>query len=239
MLIKFLLIFCFTSGLALAQTEPLCTTSGYTADSLIINLPRDSNSWAQIGVLFTNRVFLRETTNGQQDTDSALYFFELALRHNRTPRLEAYYAVASALRAKHDGLWDKLTGDTKDRVKRIFRDAERLSRDYPNDLGVTFLIANLLQEGDALDDAKKYWKRSWELFARLSEHSNDTSANIQKFFTDEVRGTILLNQGKLIRKLVEEDAVSKYLALERWHMIIRMYPNTLAALNANEQILKL
>lgn len=239
MLIRILIAFCCAGSLAYAQPDPLCTISGAQADSLIASLSRDSSTWAQLGTLYVNKVFLRETNNGQQDADSAKYYFELALTQARTPRLQAYYAVACALRARHDGALTKVFGDTKDRAKRAFRDAERLARDNPHDLGVIFLVANLLQEGDALDDAEKYWKRSWELFVRLSEHSQDTSSAVQAFFTLDIQANILLNQGKLIRKLVEEDAVANFLARERWQTVIRLYPETLAAANAREQIEKL
>lgn len=239
MLLRMLVVACLTSACAHAQIEPLCTTSGRTADSLIAALPRDSTTWTQLGILYTNKVFLRESTRGQEDADSAIACFERALHQDRNPRVQAYYAVARALRAKHDGVLTKAFGSTKDRVKHAFRDALRLAQDNPHDLGVLFLVANLLQEGDPLDDAEKYWKRSWEYFARLSDRATDTAAALQAFFTPETRANILLNQGKLIRKLVADDAVAKYLARERWLTVIQQYPETLAAKNAREQISKL
>ncbi len=239
MLIRMLIAFCFAGSTAYAQCEPLSTVSGTLADSLISSLPRDSSTWVQLGTLYVNKVFLRETNNGQQDADSAKYYFEKALSQTRTPRLEAYYAIACALRARHDGALTKVFGDTKDRAKRAFKDAERLARENPHDLGVIFLVANLLQEGDALDDAEKYWKKSWGLLERLTEQSADSSDSVQAFFSPDIRANILLNQGKLIRKLVEEENVADFLARERWQAIIRLYPETLAATNAREQIAKL
>lgn len=216
---------------SVAQDEPLSTLAGSQADSTIASLPRDTSSFATLGILFTNRVFLRQTTDGRRDADSAITFLTSASAYQPTPRLHAYLCAARAIRASKDGLWAKLTGSTKSRATLAFEACDSLALLYPNDLGVQFIAANLFLEADRLEQKKYYWQRAWDITADLQERS----PTHQAFFTPEVHASLLLNEGKLIVKLRRFGSESDNRALAIWQRIIQAYPNTNAAENARQQ----
>jgi hypothetical protein len=226
-----LLVWCGTSY---AQTEPLLTLEGPAADSVLASLPRDTSSFATVGVLFTNRIFLRQTADGRRDADSAIAYLTAALAYRPTPRLQAYLYVARAIRASRDGLWEKLTGSTKNRATAAFEACDSLALLYPSELGVQFLAANLFQEGNKLKQKMYYWQRALEITASMWERVPTQ----RDFFTPEVQATLLLNEGKLIIKLRRYGSESNNRALAIWQRIIQEFPNTNAAANARVQIEK-
>jgi hypothetical protein len=226
-----LLLLCTSSQ---SQDEPICTLSGEVADSIIQTLPRDATAYAQVGILFTNKVFLRNTNDGKRDADSAIVFLTSACESKPTPRLQVYLYIAKALRASKDGFWAKVTGGTKSRATEAFDACDSIARSYPDDLGVQFLTANLLEEGDRLEKNWYYWQRAWDILTAL--HVRDAGST--GFFTEEVRGMILLNQGKLIIKLRLYGETSSDSANMFWARVIAQYPNTSAAENARDQLKK-
>ncbi len=217
---------------ATAQKDLLCTNAGPIADSLIRALPRTDSTYATLGILFTNRIFLKQSSDGRSDADSALYYLRTALATTPSPQLAAYECIARALRASKDGWWPKINGATKTRATQAFDDCDSLARQYPNDLRVQFLTANLLQEGDRLDQKKYYWQRAWDILA----HLQTCALSQPEFFTDEISANILLNQGKLVRKLRLYEKNSDAEAVKLWERTIREYPNTNAATNARLQL---
>lgn len=235
MLVRIALAFLLLSPALAAQDDSLITVAGSTADSLLQTLPRDSGACATVGILFTNKVFLKQTNDGKRDADSAIAYLDCALAYSWNPRLQAYAYIARALRASKDGLWAKLLGGTKARATEAFECCDSLARCNPGDLGVQFLAANLFQEGDKLDQKMYYWQRAWDIFADLDA----CASAADPFFTPEVRGNILLNQGKLMRKLRLDGKASDARADTLWQQAIRLYPNTNAATNALLQRKKL
>ena len=230
-MIQWIAVVLFLYGTCSAQDEPLLTLAGPGADSVLASLPRDTSSFATVGVLFTNRVFLRQTADSRRDADSAIAYLSAAIAYQPTPRLHAYLFVARALRASKDGLWAKLTGSTKSRATEAFEACDSLALRYPDDLGVQFMTANLFQEGDKLEQKMYFWQRAWDIGTALRERA----PTHQEFFTPEVRATLQLNEGKLIVKLHRFGTESSTQALVLWQRTIQEYPNTNAAANAREQ----
>ena len=228
---RWIVILLFCVGTSSAQDVPPMILAGPEADSVLASLPRDTSSFATVGVLFTNRVFLRQTTDGRRDADSAIAYLTAAIAYHPTPQLQAYLFVATALRASKDGLWAKLTGSTKNRATEAFAQCDSLALLYPDDLGVQFLTANLFQEGDKLDQKMYYWQRAWDITADLWERQQSHAA----FFTPEVHASLLLIEGKLIVKLRRFGAESNERAVAVWQRAIQEFPNTNAAQNARKQ----
>ena len=231
MFVRIILLLLILVSITIAQTEPICMTADNIADSLLQKLPRDSSSYATIGILYANKVFLRKTDDGKRDADSAVFYITRALSYVPTPRMHAYACIARVLRATKDNAFTQVFGGTKTRATQAFDECDSIARNNQNDLGVQFLTANLFQEGDKLNQKKYYWQRAWDIFNDLLALETDTNT----FFTAEVRGNILLNQGKLVHKLCLYGNASDAQADTLWQRTIRQYPHTIAAQNAKQQ----
>lgn len=235
-----LLFLAFASSLA---AEPICTTTGKTADSLIQVLFRDSSTYAKIGILYANMGFLNHTEDPQQTADSAVYYLRKALQFQPTPENQAYFCVARLLRVREDNFWQKFRGITKEKAEILFAECDSLAKGNPGNLTVQFLAANMFTEANASSQKKYYWQRGLEIFQALSGYGRlerlfqpDPSKN---FFNAEVFANILLNSAKLEFKLSEKKEVDLKSARLKWQTVLRMFPETLAATNAAKQLEKI
>ena len=236
LILLLLLIGTITSNL----DAKICTLSGSEADSLIQALPRDSAHFRQIGVLFTNRVFLNKSEDGKQDADSAIWYLEQAFELDKLPETEIYLCIAKAIRAKKDHWYQKALGGTKTRVTTIFYRADTLALQSPNDFAIQFLAANLFVEAGPLDSAKYFWERCLTISQALMFYCDGeqilSPSPEESFFDSEVLGTILLNTAKVELKISGNSKNVLRLVRLKWQAVIIMYPYTMAAWNAKKQL---
>jgi len=235
-----LLLLAFASSLA---SEPICTTTGKTADSLIQALPHDSSTYAKIGILYANMGFLNHAPNAQQTADSAVWYLGKALQFQPTPENRAYNCVARLLRVREDNFWQKISGKTREKAELLFAECDSLAKENPDNLTVQFLTANLFTEANALSQKNYYWQRGLEIFQALSEYGRFEHLFQpnpgENFFNAEVFANILLNSAKLEFKLSDKDKTDLALARLKWQAAICLFPMTLAATNAAKQLEKI
>ncbi|MFA6587622.1 MAG: hypothetical protein WCT08_00995 [Patescibacteria group bacterium] len=238
--ISFLLFWLFCPNLS--ASEQICTIAGTQADSLIACLPNDSEHFRERGVLYINQAFLNHSDNKKADADSAIANLEKALRFDSLPSTEAYLCIAKAVRAKEDGFVQKFFGNTKSRVTQAFYRLDTLAQRNPDDFTVQFLAANLFVEADRLDSAEYFWNRCLKISQALMLYCDGEEilnpSPYESFFDAEVRGTILLNMGKVELKVGGNSEAALKLAQDMWTDVKTNYKGTLAAKNAQKQLEK-
>lgn len=204
------------------------TTHGKEATKQLQTLPRTDTTWATIGTLFANRIFMMESENKRRDADSAIYYFRKAQETFPTdPIIAAYLTVSIGLRAKEDNSLQKLFGGTKERAHTAFVTMDSIRKAYPENLTVQFVSACMFRDASKhFKDAHAFQLMSYQTFQNL--HVLALEGKHPTFFTPDVYSHVLLSLAMLVEKL-EDQASADTLACQYISQLIDGYPHSPAA----------
>lgn len=213
------------------------TTHGKEAEQQLQTLPRTDSTWATLGTLFANRIFMMESPNKRRDADSAIYYFRKAQNVFPTdPVIAAYLNVSIGLRAKEDNGFQKLFGNTKERAHDAFVTMDSIRTAYPQNLTVQFVSACMFRDASKhFKDAHAFRLTSYKTFQSL--HVLALEGKHESFFTPDVYSHVLLSLAILVEKL-EDQTGADTLACKYISQLIDGYPNSPAAEYARSKKLK-